>query len=63
MDLPSVRDFGRENSRPRSILIEQRKIILNSEVFSFAAAVEGASVILSAQPIQHCGLVSFIQAN
>jgi hypothetical protein len=28
MDLPSVRDFGRENSRPRSILIEQRKIIL-----------------------------------
>jgi hypothetical protein len=35
MDFPSVRDFGRGDSRPRSILIEQRKIIL--VVFELAA--------------------------
>jgi hypothetical protein len=36
MDFPSVRDFGRGNSRPRSILIEQRKIILDLVVFELA---------------------------
>ena len=47
MDFPSVRDFGRGNSRPRSILIEQRKIIL--VVFELAGFSHSQGQVQSSQ--------------
>ncbi len=46
MDLPSARDFGREDSRPRSILIDQRKIILL--VFELAGFSHSKGVLVAA---------------